>query len=145
MEIFSLPKYTQEIYKKYYQINIHNNYIVEHTCNNKTYHHLLIPKLPSNINRYTTCYNNKYAWDKQNYYCCNMSNNGYDGIENIKLILTTEHLLEGPAINLIKVIRLQVNELSIAWYNIGLKIMQKIKKIHFSEICYQKNKLWCYE
>lgn len=83
--------------------------------------HLPIPKLPPNANHNTKCYDailiDPINWDY--YYALD----NYDGIESIKLILTTEYFLENSAINLIGILKLQFDESEIVWSNIELIIM----------------------
>ena len=145
--IFSLPTLEhiqyKEIYKKYYQLNIQSYHIVKHACNDRIYHHLPIPKLSSNIDRNSKSY--KCIRKEQQEYFYEIDNKDYDGIENIKLILITEHLLEDPVINLIRTIQIRIDRLNIAWDNVGLKIMHKLKRINLSETCYPKDKLQYYE
>lgn len=102
-----------------------------------------IPKLSPETNYVTEShdicmYQNKYINHK-------IDNKNYIGIGDIKLLFFTKYPFESSVIDLIKVIRLTTEGFSIAWYKIGLIIMQKMDKIKLSETFYKVDKSWCHE
>lgn len=126
----------KNVYKKYYYLHTKCNNILEHNCTHEIPSYLPIPKLSPNIGYHTQYYDTDFCDSQKQCINLTVNKNHYIGIGNIKLSLFTKYLLNVSA---------KTEGQYIAWYNIGLMIMQKFNRIELSETHYEKNKLWCYE
>lgn len=77
--------------------------------------------------------------------CCQINNANYNGIGNIKILLSVKYPLEDSVINLISAIHFIIGERKIKLTKIGLRIVQKLNIIELSEIFYEKDNMSHYE
>lgn len=144
--IFSLPTMEQnlcdykQIYKKYYCMTIRKNLLFKHDYTPKNIS--CLSQLSPNI-KYTAKYYPADIYRGCELYC-QASNENYDGIRNIKILLFAKRPFDESLIKLIKMVRISIGKRYIALYNIGLMIMRKLNIIELSETCHETNNL-CHE
>ena len=144
--IFSLPTMEQnlcdykQIYKKYYCMTIRKNLLFKHDYTPKNIS--CLSQLSPNI-KYTAKYYPADIYRGCELYC-QASNENYDGIRNIKILLFVKRPFDESLIKLIKMVRISIGKRYIALYNIGLMIMRKLNIIELSETCHETNNL-CHE